>query len=179
MPCLSLNPACLSRLLPLPHLPHAPPLILQASFEETNDILFRAATYAERDIMAGVSENILMGQLVPVGTGAFSLLIDEEKLAGVWRFMRVPALRCCKCWPAGWVQGRAWLAGAGAVRSCFVHLSAAAPPSFLTPCPLLACITHPPIHPPTHSTCPTLCLQMPSSWTMPLWRTLVGGQASG
>jgi DNA-directed RNA polymerase II subunit RPB1 len=39
--------------------------------------------------MAGVSENILMGQLCPVGTGAFSLLIDEEKLAG----------RC----PAGWV----------------------------------------------------------------------------
>ncbi|KAL4452229.1 hypothetical protein ABPG75_007891 [Micractinium tetrahymenae] len=52
----------------------------QASFEETNDILFRAATYAERDIMAGVSENILMGQLCPVGTGAFSLLIDEDKL---------------------------------------------------------------------------------------------------
>ncbi|PSC72236.1 DNA-directed RNA polymerase II subunit 1 [Micractinium conductrix] len=52
----------------------------QASFEETNDILFRAATYAERDIMAGVSENILMGQMCPVGTGAFSLLMDEEKL---------------------------------------------------------------------------------------------------
>jgi DNA-directed RNA polymerase II subunit RPB1 len=56
----------------------------QASFEETNDILFRAATYSEKDAMAGVSENILMGQLCPVGTGAFSLLIDEEKLAGGW-----------------------------------------------------------------------------------------------
>ena len=58
---------------------------VQASFEETNDILFRAATYAERDIMAGVSENILMGQMCPVGTGAFSLLIDEEKLQGRWQ----------------------------------------------------------------------------------------------
>lgn len=67
----------------------APPFLWQASFEETNDILFRAAIYAESDAMAGVSENILMGQLCPVGTGAFSLLIDEEKLAG----------RC----PAGWV----------------------------------------------------------------------------
>jgi DNA-directed RNA polymerase II subunit RPB1 len=53
----------------------------QASFEETNDILFRASIYSERDIMAGVSENILMGQLCPVGTGAFSLMLDEDKLA--------------------------------------------------------------------------------------------------
>lgn len=71
---------------------------LQASFEETNDILFRAATYAERDIMAGVSENILMGQLCPVGTGAFSLLIDEDKLQGgkggprVWAASAAPRL---------------------------------------------------------------------------------------
>ena len=43
--------------------------------------------------MAGVSENIMMGQLCPVGTGAFSLLVDEEKLAG------------------GWLPGRGWLPG--------------------------------------------------------------------
>ncbi len=29
----------------------------------------------------GVSENIMLGQLCPVGTGAFSLLLDEKKLA--------------------------------------------------------------------------------------------------
>jgi hypothetical protein len=56
---------------------------MQASFEETVDILFRAATYAERDSMSGVSENIMMGQLCPVGTGAFDLLMDEKKLEGV------------------------------------------------------------------------------------------------
>ncbi len=33
-------------------------------------------------MMAGVSENILLGQLCPVGTGAFSLMLDEDKLAG-------------------------------------------------------------------------------------------------
>lgn len=70
------------RACPCWHHPRALGPGLQASFEETNDILFRAATYAERDIMAGVSENILMGQLCPVGTGAFSLLIDEDKLQG-------------------------------------------------------------------------------------------------
>lgn len=50
----------------------------QASFEETVDVLFRAATYAEKDEMAGVSENIMVGALCPAGTGAFDLLVDDE-----------------------------------------------------------------------------------------------------
>ncbi|KAK2079991.1 hypothetical protein QBZ16_002386 [Prototheca wickerhamii] len=37
----------------------------QASFEETVEILFRAAAHAEADDMAGVSENIMLGQLCP------------------------------------------------------------------------------------------------------------------
>ena len=53
----------------------------QASFEETVDILFRAALHGEKDTMSGVSENIMLGQLCPVGTGAFGILMDEEKLA--------------------------------------------------------------------------------------------------
>ena len=52
--------------------------IHQASFEETVDVLFRAATYAELDTMSGVSENILVGALCPVGTGAFDLMVDDE-----------------------------------------------------------------------------------------------------
>ena len=52
--------------------------IHQASFEETVDIFFRAATFAEKDHMAGVSENILLGGLCPIGTGAFDLLLDTE-----------------------------------------------------------------------------------------------------
>ena len=51
--------------------------------------------------MAGVSENILMGQLCPVGTGAFSLLVDEDRLAGA------PAACAASGWGAGAaVQGR-------------------------------------------------------------------------
>ena len=30
--------------------------------------------------MTSVSENIMLGQLAPIGTGAFSLLLDDEKL---------------------------------------------------------------------------------------------------
>ena len=37
--------------------------------------------YAERDNMSGVSENIMLGQLCPLGTGCFDLLLNEEALA--------------------------------------------------------------------------------------------------
>lgn len=52
----------------------------QASFEETVDILYRASMYAECDTMEGVSANIMLGQLCPLGTGAFDLLLDEGLL---------------------------------------------------------------------------------------------------
>ena len=37
--------------------------------------------FSEKDHMNGVSENIMMGQLAPLGTGSFGLMLDEEKLA--------------------------------------------------------------------------------------------------
>ena len=55
--------------------------LAQCSFEETVDILMRAAAFAERDNMEGVSENIMLGQLCPLGTGAFDLLLNEDDLA--------------------------------------------------------------------------------------------------
>ncbi|GAX77905.1 hypothetical protein CEUSTIGMA_g5347.t1 [Chlamydomonas eustigma] len=55
--------------------------LAQCSFEETVDILFRAAMHAECDHMTGVSENIMLGQLCPLGTGSFDLLLDEDSLA--------------------------------------------------------------------------------------------------
>ena len=36
--------------------------------------------YAEKDRMKGVSENIILGQLVPMGTGSFDLMLDDTKL---------------------------------------------------------------------------------------------------
>ncbi|WIA28234.1 hypothetical protein OEZ86_010790 [Tetradesmus obliquus] len=55
--------------------------LAQCSFEETVDILLRAAQFAEKDKLTGVSENIMLGQLCPLGTGAFDLLLNEEELA--------------------------------------------------------------------------------------------------
>lgn len=45
--------------------------IFRCSFEETNNVLFNAAAHAEVDLMKGVSENIIMGQLAKIGTGEF------------------------------------------------------------------------------------------------------------
>ena len=54
--------------------------LLRASFEETVDMLMDAALYAEEEILKGVTENIMMGQLARVGTGEVDLLLDEDKV---------------------------------------------------------------------------------------------------
>jgi DNA-directed RNA polymerase II subunit RPB1 len=52
----------------------------RASFEETVELLMEAAAAAELDDCKGVSENIMLGQLAPVGTGGFGVVLDEEAL---------------------------------------------------------------------------------------------------
>ncbi|GMI08152.1 hypothetical protein TrLO_g5004, partial [Triparma laevis f. longispina] len=52
--------------------------LLRCSFEETVDMLMESAAFAEEDIMKGVTENILLGQLVKVGTGDMDVLLDEK-----------------------------------------------------------------------------------------------------
>ena len=53
--------------------------LAKCSFEETPDIISRAAIFGELDKVNGVSSNIMLGQEVPVGTGSIDLLFDEEK----------------------------------------------------------------------------------------------------
>ncbi|CDF38608.1 DNA-directed RNA polymerase rpb1 [Chondrus crispus] len=54
--------------------------LMKCSFEETTDILLEAAQFGEKDHLRGVSENIMLGQLPPIGTGSFKLLLNEDKL---------------------------------------------------------------------------------------------------
>merc|ERR1712176_595197 len=54
--------------------------MLRCSFEETVDMLMDAATFAEEEVLKGVTENIMMGQLARVGTGEVDLLLDEQKV---------------------------------------------------------------------------------------------------
>lgn len=54
--------------------------MMRCSFEETVDILLDAAVYAETDHLRGVTENIMLGQLAPIGTGECALLLNDEML---------------------------------------------------------------------------------------------------
>ncbi|MBA0819442.1 hypothetical protein Gohar_019463, partial [Gossypium harknessii] len=54
--------------------------MMRCSFEETVDILLDAAVYAESDYLRGVTENIMLGQLAPIGTGDCVLYLNDEML---------------------------------------------------------------------------------------------------
>jgi DNA-directed RNA polymerase II subunit RPB1 len=53
--------------------------LAKCSFEETPDVITRAAIFGELDLVQGVTSNIMLGQEVPIGTGSVELLFDEEK----------------------------------------------------------------------------------------------------
>jgi len=54
--------------------------LMRCSFEETVEVLMEAAMFSEPDKVRGVSENIMLGQLAPLGTGEFELFLNEEML---------------------------------------------------------------------------------------------------
>ena len=54
--------------------------MLRCSFEETVDMLMEAAVFSEEEVLKGVTENIMLGQLARVGTGDMDLMLDEQKV---------------------------------------------------------------------------------------------------
>ena len=54
-------------------------VLMLASFEKTTDHLFDAAVHSRRDQIVGVSECIIMGVPIPLGTGLFKLLRDVDQ----------------------------------------------------------------------------------------------------
>lgn len=48
-----------------------------ASFEETQDVLIQAAAFGMYDHISGVTENLMMGQLMPGGTGACDVISTQ------------------------------------------------------------------------------------------------------
>lgn len=55
--------------------------LARCTFEETVDVLYEAAQFAETDPLKAVSGRIMLGQLGCFGTGSFDLLVDENLLA--------------------------------------------------------------------------------------------------
>jgi DNA-directed RNA polymerase subunit A" len=55
-------------------------VLARANFEETKKHLINASFYGETDTLEGVIENILIGQIPPIGTGMVELTVDIEKM---------------------------------------------------------------------------------------------------
>ena len=53
--------------------------LMLASFEKTADHLFDAAFFGQEDPILGVSESIISGMPMAIGTGFFDLLYKPEK----------------------------------------------------------------------------------------------------
>jgi len=56
---------------------NAEPLV-KASFEESVEVLTDAAAFCEVDTLRGISDNIMLGQLMPAGTGTFDVYYDDS-----------------------------------------------------------------------------------------------------
>ncbi|EUD67602.1 DNA-directed RNA polymerase III subunit RPC1 [Plasmodium inui San Antonio 1] len=52
--------------------------LMLASFEETNEHLFVSSFFKNRDEINNISESIIVGKNIPIGTGAFQLLYDYK-----------------------------------------------------------------------------------------------------
>ena len=52
----------------------------RASFEQTMDHFINAAIFNEKDTMKSVSSNVMLGKVIPGGTGSFDLMLDTNKL---------------------------------------------------------------------------------------------------
>ena len=55
--------------------------LAKCSFETVDSTLIKAALWGEYDSMAGISANIMLGQLPPCGTADSDILLDVERLA--------------------------------------------------------------------------------------------------
>lgn len=57
--------------------------LMRCSFEQTVEILYEAAVNGELDDCTGVTENIILGQPAPVGTGFMEVLLNKDLLENV------------------------------------------------------------------------------------------------
>lgn len=52
--------------------------LTKCSFEETVEVLTDAAAFGEIDTLKGISDNIMLGQTIPAGTGVMDIIYDTE-----------------------------------------------------------------------------------------------------
>ncbi|KAF5322328.1 hypothetical protein D9619_002094 [Psilocybe cf. subviscida] len=66
--------------------------LMRCSFEETVEILMEAAAVGEKDDCHGIVENVMFGQMAPMGTGAFKVALDIDMLKDAIVDHRLPML---------------------------------------------------------------------------------------
>lgn len=64
--------------------------LMRCSFEETVEILMEAAAVGEKDDCHGVAENVMFGQMAPMGTGSFEVALDIDMLKDAIVDHRIP-----------------------------------------------------------------------------------------
>ena len=64
--------------------------LMHSSFEETVKILMEAAAVGERDDCHGIAENVMLGQMAPIGSCAFNVSLDIDMLKDVIVNHRLP-----------------------------------------------------------------------------------------
>jgi DNA-directed RNA polymerase subunit A" len=52
-------------------------ILARASFEVTTNHLMKAAKFGEIDSLSGVTENVIIGQPIPMGTGNVKLIMKK------------------------------------------------------------------------------------------------------
>ena len=57
-------------------------VLARAAFEITVPTLAEAAVKGEVDELRGVTENVIVGGVIPVGTGMVDLYVSTEKMTG-------------------------------------------------------------------------------------------------
>jgi len=79
----------------------------RCSFEETVEILLEAAAVGDVDDCRGVAENVLLGQMAPMGTGAFDVSLDMSMLKDVIVDHRLPVQNMLSSGAGGMTPGGA------------------------------------------------------------------------
>ncbi|KAG8834185.1 DNA-directed RNA polymerase II subunit rpb1 [Serendipita sp. 400] len=64
--------------------------LMRCSFEETVEILMEAAALGEKDDCRGIAENVMFGQIAPMGTGSFDVTLDMDMLKDVMVESTIP-----------------------------------------------------------------------------------------
>jgi DNA-directed RNA polymerase beta' subunit len=62
--------------------------LTKCSFEETVEVLTDAAAFGEIDTLKGISDNIMLGQTIPAGTGVMDIIYDTDMEPDV----KIPAI---------------------------------------------------------------------------------------